>query len=239
MTILEPSLERPARSLPLAAARRWLAPLVARFCERRPKVRLTFEVGGTQTVSERVAAGELDAGLCSPPSTRLGLHFEPLYVEPMAVLLRETDPLASAAVIDAADLASARLLLTEVGCAYREVIEQALTARGADVRVGVEISSGAMLVRTVQAGLGVAVLPRAYADPTPPGTVFRNVRGLDLALTVGLVQRGDDAPGRALTAFLDDVRAASPGAAARGATPFEETEGALHESSLDRTAAVS
>jgi len=50
---------------------------------------------------------------------------------------------------------------------------------------------------------------------------------------------GDDAPGRALTAFLDDVRAAAPGAAAPGAAPFEETEDALHGSSLYRTAAVS
>lgn len=218
------------------AARQWIAPLVARFCAERPRVRLTLEVGGTLTVSERVAAGELDAGLCSPPHSRLGLRFEPLFVEPMALLLHESDPLAAAPQVNLDMLARARLLVTESGCAYREVIERALAEHGvvaggegeADARPGagtglgvtVEISSGAVLVRVVQSGHGAAVLPRAYADPAPPGTVFRDVQDLDLGLTVGLVQRSDTTPGRALAAFMDAVRAAAPGAAApRAALP--------------------
>ncbi|NJK52061.1 MAG: LysR family transcriptional regulator, partial [Leptolyngbyaceae cyanobacterium SU_3_3] len=39
--------------------------VLAQFCRKHPKVRLTLEVGVTQVISQRVAAGSLDAALCS------------------------------------------------------------------------------------------------------------------------------------------------------------------------------
>jgi LysR family transcriptional regulator, regulator of the ytmI operon len=190
-----------------------IAPLVARFLANRPRVKLLFEVGGTVSVSERVAAGQLDAGLCSPPASRLGLHFEPLYAEPMALLIPTSHPLAHAKEVTLEALRHERLLLPDAGCAYREVIERRLTEQGSDVRVGVEISSMMTLARAVQAGLGPGIIPCAAASPPLEGTLFRTVTGLDLSLTIGLVTRGDDsAPSRALAAFLALVRreAASP-----------------------------
>src|SRR5688572_28459500 len=68
---------------------RRLMPLLVQFSNERPQVRLSIEVSGTASVSERVSCGELDAGLCSPPASRLGLRFEPLLVEPMALLVQE------------------------------------------------------------------------------------------------------------------------------------------------------
>jgi len=198
------------------AAGGWLAPLVSAFCTARRNVRLTLDVAGTQTVSERVARGDLDAGLCSVPASRLGLRFEPLYVEPMALLMSEGDPLASERVVDASILSRSRLLLTDSGCAYREVVERAMDERGCPVRVGVEISSIAVMVRAVQSGVGAAIVPRAAACPAPAGTVFRDIVGMDLGLSVGLIERAEGAPGRALAALLAAIRAA-----AKDGAPFE------------------
>ena len=190
------------------SASRRLAPALVEFSAERPNVRLSIEVSGTATVSERVASGELDAGLCSPPSSRLGLRFEPLFVEPMALLLPADHPLAASPEITIGALRELRLLLPDAGCAYRELIERSLGEHGLTPHVQVEISSVAMLARAVQGGMGAAILPIATAEPAPTGTCFRHVTGLDLGLSLGLVSRADDPPpGPALAAFLERVRA--------------------------------
>ena len=189
------------------AASRRLAPLLVRFSRERPNVRLSIEVSGTVSVSERVASGELDAGLCSPPASRLGLAFEPLFVEPMALLLPAGAPLAAAPEVTLQTLPDLRLLLPDAGCAYRELIERSLNEHGCAPRVQFEVSSMSMLARAVQAGMGAAIIPIASADPPPDGTTFRGVAGLDLSLQLGLVRRPHDPPpGPALAAFLDRVR---------------------------------
>jgi DNA-binding transcriptional LysR family regulator len=75
-------------------------------------------------------------GIVSPPPAELGLAFEPLFVEPMALLVPEEHPLATAATLGPGDLARHRLLLTEQGCAYRDTIERALLAPGPAGRPG-------------------------------------------------------------------------------------------------------
>lgn len=69
--------------------------VLAQFCRKHPKVRLTLEVGVTQVISQRVAAGSLDAALCSPPSANLDLAFELLFQDPIALLIPETHQFAA------------------------------------------------------------------------------------------------------------------------------------------------
>ena len=183
-----------------------LPPLLVRFCEQRPQVRLTLEVGGTLGIGARVASGDLDLGLCSPPPARLGLRYEPLFIEALALLLPESHPLARVATITLADLRGQRILLTEQSCAYREAIELILLARGTNPYSGIEIGSMDALQRTVQCGLGVAIVPVAAATPPLPGTVLRDIAGVRLGLEVGLVLRDESKPGPAVAALLAALR---------------------------------
>lgn len=189
-----------------------VTPLLARFCAERPKVRLTVEVGGTRTISDRVARKELDAALCSPPPAELGLAFEPLFVEAMALVAPESHPLAGKDTIAAADLSGHRLLLSERACAYRAAIERALREQGTDPYAGYELGNieiGGMeaLKRAVQSGLGVAILPAAVVSPPPVGTVVRDLRHPALGLQVGLASRPGTRPhSRALDALLSMLR---------------------------------
>src|SRR5262244_2371413 len=70
---------------PVASLR--LPSLIARFCRSRPRVGLTLEIGGTASIGRRVASGDLDLGICSAPPARLGLAFEPLFVEVLVLLV--------------------------------------------------------------------------------------------------------------------------------------------------------
>jgi LysR family transcriptional regulator, regulator of the ytmI operon len=184
-----------------------LTPLLVQFFQTHPKLHLTLEVGGTQVVSQRVATGALDVGICTPPAPHLELIFEPLFVEPLVVLLPESHPKARRDHLAPPDLLEERVLLTERGCEYRAMIETALLSQGANPFSGIEMGSVEVLKRAVQGGLGIAIIPRAAACPPLPQTVVRDLHGVDLRLAVGLVSLPElRSPGRALGALLTLLR---------------------------------
>lgn len=191
---------------PIASLR--LPSLIARFCGSRPRVGLTLEIGGTATIGRRIASGDLDLGICSAPPARLELTFEPLFVEPLVLLVPRRHALARRLRLGPTDLAACRLLLSDEGCAYRAVVEQALGARGTNPYSGIEIGSLAGLVAAVREGLGVAIIPAACVMPRPADTVVRRLSAPELALTVGLATRdAPDGTSRLLAAFMNLLRA--------------------------------
>jgi len=180
-----------------------LPQLLAPFCQERPRIRLTIEVGNTQFISQRVASGALDIGICSPPEAHLGLDFEPLFVEPLALLLPIDHPLVNEPTIQIQDLSRYRLLLTEQSCPYRNLIEDALQQRRNNPYSGLEISSLNTIKHAVQSGMGIAIFPRMAATPPPEQTVLREIEGLNLSLPIGLVLLAEEiSPSRALEALL-------------------------------------
>ncbi len=184
-----------------------LPPLLVDFCQQHPRVRLTLEVGGARAISQRVAAGDLDLGISSPPVARLGLSFEPLFIERMLLLVPAEHRLATAPRIAPEDVAAERLLLSERTCAYRDVVERELIRQGATPVSGIEIGSLEALKRAVQAGLGVAIIPEIIVSPPPAGTVLREIDGVEIGLSVGLITRPDDGiPPRALRTLADAAR---------------------------------
>ncbi|HEU5381756.1 MAG TPA: LysR family transcriptional regulator [Ktedonobacteraceae bacterium] len=180
-----------------------LPQILAPFCQERPRIHLTLEVGNTQFISQRVASGALDLGICSLPAAHLGLDFEPLFVEQLALLLPEQHPLAEISSIRVQDLVRHRLLLSEQACPYRKLVENALQQRGRSPYSGLEIGSLETLKRAVQSGMGIALLPRVAITPPPARTILREIEGSDLSLPIGLVLLADEiSPSRALEALL-------------------------------------
>ena len=192
---------------PAASSR--ITPLLGRLRRRRPGLRVRMEVGGTTGVSRAVADAQVDVGLCSAPAPELGLRFEPLFEEEMALLLPEGHRLAGKRALLAGDLDGEDLLVTEQGCAYRGLVERALGERGVRPRWALESGSVASLREAVRQRLGLAVIPRLAASPAPDGTVARRISDLVIALPVGLVTRPGSAPGPpALVALIDEFRRA-------------------------------
>lgn len=170
------------------AASACLMPLLAPFCQEYPNMHVTLEVTGTRFLCQRVAKGQLEIGLCSPPPAELGLTFEPLFVEPVALLMPTTHLLAQMEQVTLGDLCEQRLLLTGQYCAYRETIDAFFTQRGMGACPCLEISSFDALKRGVQAGIGIAIVPARAVTPPPEGTVLRSLTEYPLALPVGLVR---------------------------------------------------
>ncbi len=190
---------------PTASVR--LPRLLAGYLSTRPKLRLTVEVGGARAVSQLVASGEADLGLASPPPAGLGLTFEPLFDEPLAVLVGAGHVLARKRTLEAKDLRGSRMLLTEAGCAYRAMLEAGLIGKGVNPYSGIEIASLEGLKRAVQSGIGIAILPACALRPPLARTVVKRLLRPRLSLTVGLlVKSGPALHSKSLVALMDLLR---------------------------------
>ena len=185
-----------------------MMPLLAQFCQHYPKIRVSLEVTTTRFICQRVARGQLEIGICSPPPAELGLIFEPLFFEPIALLMPENHPLASLENITPAHLQEQRLLLTGEYCAYRETIEYFLSQRGIHIFPCMEISSLEALKQGVQEAIGIAMIPSKAVNPAPAGTVLRPLEGIALRLPVGLVYSPEHYVSRpVLEKLIDNLRA--------------------------------
>lgn len=208
----------------------YLPAILVQFCQKHPKVRLTLEVGVTQVISQRVAAGSLDLAICSPPSANLNLNFELLFHDPISLLIPINHQLAVLNEIPVSALAKERLILTEEHCPYRNILEQALLTQGINPFSGIEIMSLAALKQMVQYGLGIGIIPTAALaqplpcrsqsvsqrrqvfdqrriDLLPYQTVARRILELDLKLPVGIVCRSEASfPSSVLHSLVSDLK---------------------------------
>jgi DNA-binding transcriptional LysR family regulator len=182
-----------------------VSPVLASFSRARPRLRLRLEVSGTATLSRQVAAGLLAFAVVSPPPGALGLSFQPCFRQRMALLLPSRHPLARARRIRARDLSSARLLLTEHGCAYREATEVALRTRGVQVDCALEIGSMGVLRTAVRDGLGVALVPVERPGRPGPGLCLRELSDVDVTLVMGLARRAGPFATRAEEALFAEL----------------------------------
>ena len=183
-------------------ASKYLAQVLHAFCERYPRIRLSIEVVGTIATHDKVAAGELDLGVSTPPPSNAGLSFEPLATESMVLLIPQQHPLEQQENIYLRDLQHQRILLTNPPCAYRTAIEQAFMAQGLGISSSIEIGSLPAIKQAVQGGLGIALLPHISTRPTPPDTVVKTLADWSLHLPIGLIKRAIPlAQGKALDAL--------------------------------------
>ncbi len=162
-----------------------ILPAVARLMrERMPGVELVILEGGTSTIAELVVERRVDLGLARlplaehEPFTAL-LESRPLYQEQVvAVMLRE-HPLARRDSIYIAELRDEPLMIVrrDQGTLYEQIIS-ACEAAGFTPRLVCEGAEIYTLVRLVEAGLGITLIPERGLQLIPG--VEERVIGLPL-----------------------------------------------------------
>ncbi len=137
-----------------------LAPILATFRARYPQVELVFRTGICVDLRQEVIRGNLDLALTLEDEGHDDqLVFEVLLQEPMLVLASSDHPLNNQAQIRASDLEGQTILVTEPGCSYRTLFEQAL-ASSEVTNMKIEFASIEAIKQCVIAGLGITLLPK-------------------------------------------------------------------------------
>jgi DNA-binding transcriptional LysR family regulator len=139
----------------------YLLPAVMKsFRARHPQVRLQFLPGSVRDYKRQVLEGDLDlAFILEEPFPSKTLAVEKLRDEQVLIVAAPDHPLTASPGVHPQDLAGEPVLLTELGCSYRNQFERQLIAAGTHPGHRQEFQSIETIKRCVEAGLGIAPLP--------------------------------------------------------------------------------
>ena len=185
----------------------FLPEALRRFGACHPDVEIAVFEGPAAQVLERVQAGQSDLGIVPRLDDAGGIVFTPLLDLHLFAVCHTEHALAERAVVTPADLAAQPLAVYEQGSVYRQVIERACAGLGLRPRIAFESNWVTSILRAVEAGLGMTVLPlESVREQVASGVlVVRPLEGMDAVLPIAVAARSREmltAPARALISLL-------------------------------------
>ncbi|MDB5023148.1 MAG: transcriptional regulator [Mucilaginibacter sp.] len=120
-----------------------VAPLLARFRNKFPDVRVSLITGNTEQVEKALLAKEIETGIIEGYSKNPEISYHEFLKDEIVLVCGSRHPLANRNSLKAHDLKNIRFVLREQGSGTREVIEHALKDAGINIsELPVEIHLG-------------------------------------------------------------------------------------------------
>ncbi len=179
-----------------------LADVLRVFHEQYPGIALELAESGSQPLVRSLVRGELDLALVIVPTGGVdpALHVIPLLRERLSVASSASERPPSARVsMSVRELARRPLVVPREGYDVRESTLRALAEVGVEPRFAVQGGEMDAVLRMVEAGTGVAVVPDLVFGGRPG--LRRTVLTPALYRTVALATRADLRPSQAAGAF--------------------------------------
>ncbi|MEQ3554017.1 LysR substrate-binding domain-containing protein [Pseudonocardia nematodicida] len=176
------------------------------FHARHPEIHVELAEDGSQPLETGLVRNELDVALVIVPPDGVdpSLHSAPLLRERLSVASpRARRPLSTRGAVTVGELAKHDLVMVRRGYDLRDVTLRAYADAGVTPRIAVEGGQMDAVLRMVEAGTGVAVVPDLVFLGRP--RLRRTALTPALHRTVALARRADIAPTPAVIAFADTL----------------------------------
>jgi DNA-binding transcriptional LysR family regulator len=186
---------------------------LVRFQQQHPRIEITLNIGPSPQVAADTLGGLNDFGVLETGvGVPEGLATEPLFEEPVVIVVAPDHPLAGATV-DAIGLAREAIVARPAGAQPRTYFEWRLAELGVEVRRPVlELSTAEAIKRAVETGAGLAALYRceAAAELRLGALAEVQVPELTLSQTVSLVFRRNKRFSPMARRLMEQIREALP-----------------------------
>jgi LysR family hydrogen peroxide-inducible transcriptional activator len=162
------------------------------------QIRLTIQELLTAGIVEGLRRDQLDVGIAATPLDEKGIREIPLFCEPFYGFVSAGHPLAEKKHLSADDFAADELILLDSGHCLREQVSQLCAANSTattDKAARLHFVGGSLegLVRIVESGHGVTLLPELAAMSLPPASqgLLHPLEAPVPAREVSLITHGD------------------------------------------------
>ena len=163
--------------------------ILARFALSHPGVRVHVEIANTAAMARRIREGALSLALVEGPLDDPSLQIVAFQPDVLCLITPPEHRFAGRRAVHVTELTAERFVTREPGSGTRALAESALAAAGVQPVVSLELPTGEGIVRSVEIGLGVAILSRLVVDrAAAEGRVsIVGIEGVDLRRTFRLV----------------------------------------------------
>lgn len=184
-----------------SAVHHYLPALIGQFRARHPHVMVRLIEQGADGVFAAVRNGEADFGINYIGTQEDGIEFTPLLKEGYVLACREGHPLARRRTVRWREVAAYDQVRVSHASRNRVFIDEALAGLPPPPRPVCEVRHASTLIGLVEAGLGVAIVPRLAVPRAPAAVVGVPLVDPAITRTVGILARAGRARSPAAEAF--------------------------------------
>ena len=217
----------------------FLPTVLRQYHERFPRIRVRIIDESANEVLSAVAHGEVEIGVGITGSDEPTLEFEPLLTEAFVAACHRDHPLAHHRTVTWAELGRHDFMTVDKASGNRLVMDLALASKRDRPQACFETRHVSTLVAFVEAGLGVAAVPRlSMPRKGHPALVSVPIVEPEVIRTVGLIKRRGRSLSPAAEHLYEMLRAVAAKVARSSRDRPAATNGPRSETRNRRTAAV-
>lgn len=190
-----------------------LIDVVGSFQQRFPQIAVRLVTRTEEQIREQMLASTTPAlGVCAPSEFPPALAYRHWFAMGWHFIAPHGHPLLRRADLQLEDLVHEPLIVFEPGSTGRQHVLEAFYRRELSPTVAMEATTTQLVVRMVEAGLGVAIVPLLNSGVVTRGTTVGSVAlGEQIrAIESGVFVRNDAPLDEATSALLDYVLASTP-----------------------------
>ncbi|PTU30173.1 LysR family transcriptional regulator [Stenotrophobium rhamnosiphilum] len=181
-----------------------LPAILANYRQQYPGVELSLQVENSNTIENRLIAGEIDIGFAEGIVGSDLLEYHVFANDELVLIAAPKHPITKHSPVPLATMMQYPILMHEVGSGTRAVTERAFATKKLTLRPSMTLASTEALKQTVATGAGIAVLS-AFAIKTEVAAktlAVVPIKGLSIQRPLYRVQLKSSWASPALTAFV-------------------------------------
>jgi DNA-binding transcriptional LysR family regulator len=197
-----------------------LSPFLKQFIKAYPQVNLHLEYSRPNKVYDDVINGGVDIGIVAYPVARPQIEVIPFRSDRLVLICSPDHELASRKRIEIGQLAGQRFVAFERDIPTRKAVDKILRSRGVAVQYVMEFDNIETIKRSVEADLGVAIVPRATVENEIAAGTLRAVNFTEsFTRPIGIIHRKGKVFSPAARRFVEILSEAQTAAATSEARP--------------------
>ncbi len=172
-----------------SAALYFLPQVISSFSRRYPAIRIRVIDESMNQTLQSVLSGESDFGIGFMSSLMPEIHFEGIHNDPFVIAMRREHPLATRKSISWSAIEGERLISVARSSGNRQLLDDVLAKAGIQPHFAFEVSHIGTLLGMVEAGLGLAAVPRMALPADHHGVVGLPLKSPAISRSLGLLTR--------------------------------------------------
>lgn len=186
----------------IADAAHHMMPILARFRQKYPGIRVNMRSGNSEEVITSLHAYEADIGVLGDIPASRDFEIVRLNTTPIMAFVAVTHPLAGAAALSLAEIAAQPLVLRERGSKTRSKLEEVAAAQGLELVPAIEAEGREAVHEIVASGAGIGFVSAAEFGHDRR-LVSIPIDAPQILMEEALICLRERANGRLLRGFLD------------------------------------